>query len=146
METRNVLVLYSNNRLVPGNVEVDRGLRAAMVSSAERPVTILSEFLDEPGFGGEAYERTMTTYLREKYAARPPNVIVAVSDEAFGFLIRHREELFPNAPLVHAVVSKTLLEHIPCAACRCGRASRSSTIIPAPSHRRCAGTRPRGDS
>ena len=53
VETRNVLVVYSNNRLVPGNVEVDRGLRAAMVSSAERPVTILSEFLDNPEFSGD---------------------------------------------------------------------------------------------
>ncbi len=31
-ENRNVLVLYSNNRLVPGNVAVDRGLRAEISS------------------------------------------------------------------------------------------------------------------
>jgi hypothetical protein len=31
VDTRNVLVLYSNNRLVPGNVSVDRGLRAALL-------------------------------------------------------------------------------------------------------------------
>ena len=36
-EPRNVLVLYSNNRLVPGNVAVDRGLRGAIKSSRDRP-------------------------------------------------------------------------------------------------------------
>jgi hypothetical protein len=39
-ETRNVLVLYSNNRLVAGNVAVDRGLRAAPLSSPDRSATL----------------------------------------------------------------------------------------------------------
>ena len=94
-EHQNVLVLYSNNRLVPGNVAVDRGLRESVVGPAGRPVQIFSEFLDQPEFGGEAYERTMTTYLREKYAARPPSAIVAVSDNALDFLLRNRAQLFP---------------------------------------------------
>ena len=109
-ETRNVLVLYSNNRLVPGNVAVDRGLRAALQSTPDRPVQLFSEFLDRPEFSGEAYEATMTTYLREKYAARPPDAIVAVSDEALDFLLRNRAQLFPGVPLVHAAVSKSLLQ------------------------------------
>ena len=112
-EPRNVLVLYSNNRLVPGNVAVDRGLRAAIKSSPDQPVQIFSEFLDRPEFSGPAYEATITTYLREKYAARPPDAMVAVSEEALDFLVRHREQLFPRVPLVHAVVSKALLRSYP---------------------------------
>jgi len=112
-EPRNVLVLYSNNRLVPGNVAVDRGLRAALQSSPERPLQLFSEFLDRPEFSGPAYEATITTYLREKYATRPPDAIVSVSDEALDFLLRHREQLFPRAPLVHAVASKATLHSYP---------------------------------
>jgi signal transduction histidine kinase len=108
--TKDVLVLYSNNRLVPGNVAVDRGLRATLTSATDHPVLVFSEFLDQPEFSGEAYERTMTTYLREKYAARPPDAIVTVSDEALDFVFRHRSQLFPSAPLVHAVASKSLLQ------------------------------------
>src|SRR5271166_4108265 len=44
-EAKNVLVLYSNNRLVPGNVEVDRGLRALIAGPGAQPVQIFSEFL-----------------------------------------------------------------------------------------------------
>src|SRR5271169_3435644 len=80
--TRNVLVLYSNNRLVPGNIEVDHGLRSMFAGPAAQPVQIFSEFLDRPDFGGAAYEGTETTYLREKYTPRPPDAIVAVSDDA----------------------------------------------------------------
>ena len=89
-EARNVLVLYSNNRLVPGNVAVDRGLRAAIKSSRERPVQMFSEFLDGPEFSGPAYEATVMGYLREKYAARPPDAIVSAPDEALAFLLRNR--------------------------------------------------------
>ncbi len=112
-EPRNVLVLYSSNRLVPGNVAVDRGLVAAIKSSPDRPVQLFSEFLDRPEFSGPAYEATIKSYLREKYAARPPNAIVAVSDDALDFLVRNRADLFPGVPLVHAVVSTALLRSYP---------------------------------
>jgi len=54
----------------------------------------------------------MATYLREKYAARPPNAIVAVSDSALDFLLRHRAQLFESAPLVHLGVSKSHLRSL----------------------------------
>jgi len=112
-QTKNVLVLYSNNRLVPGNVEVDRGLRALITGPAAQSVQIFSEFLDRPDFGGTAYEDTVTTYLREKYAARPPDTIVAVSDDALDFLLRHRAQIFPHAVVVYTAVSTSHLRSIP---------------------------------
>lgn len=113
VQTRNVLVLYSNNRLVPGNVAVDRGLRDAISSPADRPVHIFSEFLDQPEFAGVAYESTVATYVREKYAARPPDAIVAVGENSLDFLVRSRKQIFPDVPLVHAVVSNSHLRSVP---------------------------------
>ncbi|MDM0022458.1 sensor histidine kinase [Variovorax saccharolyticus] len=104
VESRTVLVLYSNGRLVPGNVAVEAGLRSALESSAERPVTVFTEFLDNPDFTGDRYERTVTTYLRDKYADHPPSVVVAVARESLDFVLRHREDLFPDVPVVHAAV------------------------------------------
>src|SRR4030095_767674 len=77
-DARNVLVLYSNGRLVPANVDIERGLKSAIVNSPGRPVEIFSEFLDYPEFVGEEYESTVATYLRDKYAKRPPDIIIAV--------------------------------------------------------------------
>lgn len=106
---RNVLVLFSNSRLVPGNIEVDRGLRAALAAAPDAPVDLFSEFLDSPEFGGAAHERMLGNYLQQKYANRPPEVIVAFSDAAFEFVARHRGELFPGVPFVYASVSPTVL-------------------------------------
>lgn len=102
---RYVLVLYTNGRLVPGNVDIETGLRNAIASTGERPVQIFSETLDRPEFVGEAYERTMATYLHDKYAGHPPAVVVAVARDALDFVLRHRERLFPGVPVVHAAVS-----------------------------------------
>ncbi|MEO8134605.1 MAG: ATP-binding protein [Betaproteobacteria bacterium] len=105
-----MLIVYSGNRLVPGNVAADRGLREVLMPLTDRPVQIFSEFLDRPDFGGDAYEGTETRYLREKYAARPPDTIVAVSDNAIDFLLRYRAQLFPGVPLVYMAVSTASLK------------------------------------
>jgi signal transduction histidine kinase len=106
---RNVLVLYSHGRLLPANIECDRGLAEAFATRPDLAVVASAEFLDNPRFTGEAYERAFVTYLREKYAARPPEVIIVAADEALDFMLRHRAALFAQAPIVHLAVSSTKL-------------------------------------
>jgi hypothetical protein len=60
-EARQVLVLYSNNRLLPANVALDTGLQEAVRAGPGQPVKIFSEFLDEPDFAGDRYELTVST-------------------------------------------------------------------------------------
>ena len=110
---KNVLVLYSNNRLVPGNIAVDRGLRDGLAETEKAPVSIYSEFLDAPEFSGDAYAATVSDYLRRKYSVRPPDAMVAVSDDALSFLVKHRADLFPAVPIVFVAVSVSTLESLP---------------------------------
>jgi signal transduction histidine kinase len=107
--SRDLLVLYSNSRLLPGIVAVDRGLRDALADDSGLRIHLFSEFLDSPEFGGEAYERTIVAYLNSKYSDRRPQALLAVSDAAFVFLVRHRQELFPEAPLLYASVAPSVL-------------------------------------
>jgi signal transduction histidine kinase len=104
-----VLVLYSNGRLFPGNVEGDRGLFRTVRDPAGRPVTVFSEFLDSPRCQGPDAEAVVTAYLQGKYATEPPRVLVAVGEQSLGFLLRHRAEIAPQAPVVHVGVDRTLL-------------------------------------
>jgi signal transduction histidine kinase len=109
---RNVLVLYSNTRLLPANVQVDRGLRKAFEDPEAGPVLLFEEFLDVPRFNGQAHFDLVVEYLREKYESQPPDVIVAVGETALDFLLRHRLEMFPRVPMVHAGVSASLLPSV----------------------------------
>ena len=108
-ETRHVLVLYSSHRLLPANLEGEGGLREAIANSTE----LSAEFLDYPRFEGESYVHTVTTFLREKYALRPPEVLVVGGEEALAFLLGHRAELFPQAPVVHMGVARSFLRSLP---------------------------------
>lgn len=108
-EARHVLVLYSNNRLLPANLEFEAGLRETLVNSAESS----AEFLDYPRFDGESYIRALTLFLNEKYARLPPDVLVAAGEESLDFLLRHRAELFPRIPMVYAAVARSFLSSLP---------------------------------
>lgn len=108
-----VLVLYSFSRLLPGNIDGDRGLTDGFAARPDLPVAVSAEFLDNPRFSGESYERTFVNYLREKYAAHPPEVIIAAANEAMDFLLRHRAELFAQVPIVHMAVASTYLQSMP---------------------------------
>ena len=57
---------------MPANLEAEGGLRETITHSTE----LSAEFLDYPRFDGESYIHTVTTFLREKYALRQPNVLV----------------------------------------------------------------------
>ena len=108
-ETRHVLVLYSSHRLLPANLEAEGALRETIANSTE----LSAEFLDYPRFEGESYVRTVTTFLREKYALRPPEVLVVGGEDALAFLLDHRAQLFPTVPVVHMGVARSFLRSIP---------------------------------
>ena len=111
-DAHNVLVLYSNGRLLPANIEVDRGLAGVFATRPDLPVDASAEFLERAKFRGEAYERTLVAYLREKYAAHPPEVIVTGGEGALEFVLRNRSHLFSQAPVVHVAVSLAYLESV----------------------------------
>lgn len=111
-ETRTVLVLYANVRQLPANLKFDQGLRESILNPADRPVAVFDEFLDLSRFGGEAYVRVLATYLREKYASSPPDVIVVANEEALRFLLDNRTSFFPQVPVVHMSVSRSFLRSI----------------------------------
>jgi signal transduction histidine kinase len=109
---RNVLVLYTNSRLLPANIEADRALRETIGDSANGPVKVFDEFLDSPDFGPNAFPHA-ATYLREKYASRPPDVIVAAAGGALSLLLANRAQLFPDVPIVYLAVSQAFLQSLP---------------------------------
>src|SRR5208283_739274 len=105
---RVVLVIYDSSRLLPAAIEGDRGLLESF--SGSEPTTDVSyEFLDYPSFDTERFRRAYITFLNEKYALRPPEVIVAGGSRALDFLLRNRTELFPVAPIVHLGVPEPFL-------------------------------------
>ncbi|NBC31091.1 MAG: PAS domain-containing protein [Alphaproteobacteria bacterium] len=66
----------------------------------DRPVDLWIEYLDSRRRPLAAIAEPMAAYLRAKYAATPPDIIIASDNNALTFLQRHRASTFPDIPLV----------------------------------------------
>ena len=100
-----VLVLYSNERLLPANIAADGAIRATFKSQLQAPVEFHTEFLDVDRFPGNAQQERTRDFLRDKYRERPPDVVIAGGTPALNFVIRHRATPFTGVPVVHCGVS-----------------------------------------
>jgi signal transduction histidine kinase len=110
--TPNVLVIYSNSRLLPANIDVDRGLNDAPGEAEGGRPRLFTEFLGTPEFDGDAYRSQTAAYLRSKYAALPPRILIAGGAEALRFALRHRDQMFPGVPIVHVGVDRAQLQSL----------------------------------
>lgn len=103
----NILVLYSNDRLLPANREVERGFMEQVRDGLATNLHVYSEYLDAPFFAGERYRSLTAEYLGRKYAGRPVHVVVAVGTEALWFMLEHRDAVFHGVPVVYAAVDRS---------------------------------------
>ena len=97
---KSILILYWYNREYAGNITFEQNFRTGLQSVPPGTVEYYSEYLESNRFPGENQELLMRNYLREKYAGRSIDVIVAVTDKPLEFLLKYRRELFTNIPIV----------------------------------------------
>src|SRR5262245_57876380 len=97
---KRVLVLYWYNKDYPGNVRFDQSFQAALQSAPAGTVEYYPEYLESNRFPGENQSLLLRDYLRQKYADRRIDVVVAATDASLNFLLSYREDLFPHTPIV----------------------------------------------
>ena len=100
-----VLVLFSDDRLLPANVAGDEAIRATFSAATHGTVEFYSEFLDVDRFPGEAQQDRERDFIRERYRERPPDLVIAGGGPALAFLVKYRATLFTQVPIVHCAVS-----------------------------------------
>jgi PAS domain S-box-containing protein len=95
-----ILLLYSNDRLLPANLRFDEGFRDALGQALGEHYELYTEFLDAVRFPGDERQDAMAAALRVRYQEHPPQVLVAGGSEALSFFQNRRNSLFPGTPLV----------------------------------------------
>lgn len=100
-----VLVLYSDERLLPASIVVDEAIRTTLAAGVPGGVEFHSEFLDPARFPGEAHELRQRDYLRDKYRQRPPSLVIAGGAPALNFLVKNRNDIFQEVPIVYCSVA-----------------------------------------
>src|SRR6476660_8886345 len=76
-----LLMLFYGDKDSPAFTVFQNGLRARMEQELNAPVWIYEESFDEAWLGhSRSYERTMESFLRDKYAKRGIDVVVPIGD------------------------------------------------------------------
>ena len=102
---RRVIILSGTDIMLPASLVLDGAIRQTLASPRAGPIEVFSEALDAFRFQSAAFEPELVGFFERKYRDRPPSVVVALSEEAFGFVIRHRDRLWPGSPVVFSSVS-----------------------------------------
>jgi ABC-type uncharacterized transport system substrate-binding protein len=107
---KTVLVLYGDPLSAPADRMTEEGLTAALSSTHEWDLEVFSEYLDLMRFPAARYGDDMAHYLRARYGTRKPDVLIALVNTTLQFVLDHRDELFPGAPIVFANVDHREVE------------------------------------
>ncbi|HEU4387180.1 MAG TPA: ABC transporter substrate binding protein, partial [Blastocatellia bacterium] len=109
---KHVLVLDWYDKDNPWNVAFDQSFRDVLQSAADGEVEYYAEYLETNRFPGESQALLLRDYLRKKYADRAIDVLVANSDASLNFLLEHRQNLFPNTPIVFVATRRPTAEEL----------------------------------
>jgi PAS domain S-box-containing protein len=103
---KRILALYWYNKDFPSNPALDRSLQAVLKSAPAGSIEYYTEYLESDRFPGENQSKALRDYLRQKYAGRSIDVVVAVSDVPLEFLLKYRDSLFTHTPIVFFAVKR----------------------------------------
>src|SRR5262245_39707042 len=111
-EQPSVLILLSGQPGSPGATAVASGIRDELQKDWSFRVSINPEYVDVANFASanfassEEEERRLRTMFGSKYANHRFDVIVAAFPDAFRFVLRTRDELWPGTQVVVAGVDE----------------------------------------
>jgi PAS domain S-box-containing protein len=103
--TKRILVLYWYSRDWPSNVTVEKNV-LDVFNSVGPPGSIeyYPEYLETNRFPGDDQESILHDYLKQKYAHKHIDAIIASPDTPLRFLLKYRNDIFPNVPVVFSAV------------------------------------------
>jgi PAS domain S-box-containing protein len=94
----------------------NRGIQSVFESENSSPIDIKIEYLDLNNFNDDRYLQLLRDQLRHKFLKFKPDLVMPIYNRALGFVLKHREDLFPGIPIVFAGVEQNYLkgrENIP---------------------------------
>ncbi|PZM14607.1 sensor histidine kinase [Rhizobium tubonense] len=97
-----ILLLYPYDERIAATNIAGEAMRTELLQARAGKIDIFSEFLDLSRFPEQAHIARMAQYLAEKYAARTPDVIIALGEESARFIVDHRSAVAPAAKIIAA--------------------------------------------
>ncbi|MBF0550004.1 MAG: PAS domain S-box protein [Deltaproteobacteria bacterium] len=109
-QVKKILLIHSFEPFLPYTIIVNQSIRSTLQAGTTDHLDLYCEYLDLARFPGEAYLRQLRDLLRQKYSARPPDLIFVLLGPALDFTLKYRDEIFPGSPIVFCSLEKRQLE------------------------------------
>jgi two-component system, cell cycle sensor histidine kinase and response regulator CckA len=103
-ERKEVLYINSYSKGLEWSDSVTQAVEDRMRTSGYE-VNLHVEYMDEKRFQDPAYESMLADFYRYKYADYRFDVIIVSDDNAFAFIKKYREDIFPETPVVFCGVN-----------------------------------------
>lgn len=108
-----ILIVFDETPDLPGLAVINRSLRETFKADLGGDLEFWSESLNLSQFKDPGYDGLLRDHFSRKYAARHPDLIVAVMQPSLEFLLRNRTALFPDVPIVFCGIDSSYLEQHP---------------------------------
>jgi PAS domain S-box-containing protein len=114
-EIKRVLIIHSIQSDLPVTQLIDNSIRQEMRAQLPGRIEIFSEFLDSLRSSEPQRDERMASFLREKYAKHPFDLLISIGPEALNLLVQRRASLFADAPIIFAGIREDneLLRSLP---------------------------------
>jgi signal transduction histidine kinase len=105
-EPKRVMLLHSFGTNFKPWSEYGKEIRSELERQSPWPLDITEQSLIAARFNDENPEAPFAEYLRVLFAKHPLDLIVSIGAPAAAFVQRHRQYVFPNAPMVFTAVEQ----------------------------------------
>jgi signal transduction histidine kinase len=78
----------------------DAAIRQSLLSNIHEPIEYFAEYLDPDPTTPVDEDAALVNYIGTKYRGRHIDIVITIADDAALFALKHRDELFPGAPIV----------------------------------------------
>jgi signal transduction histidine kinase len=109
---RSILYLDQSDLHGPFYHQLFTAFRARLAAESKEYTKLYAEDLDLSRFNTDAYRESLRQILDEKYRDKPIGVIVAVGSDTMELVLKWRNELWPNVPVVFTMVEKSDYERL----------------------------------
>jgi len=103
---RTVVVIHSGAESFPANPVLDTGIREGLKSRPDVPIEYFAEYLESDAFPDREASLAFRDYILRKFRRRRIDVVIVITGTALDFVLDHRGELFPEAPIVFVAVNR----------------------------------------
>jgi PAS domain S-box-containing protein len=111
-QSKNVLVLYSEDTEHPAHKLTEIGIRKTFRSNKQFDVQLYTEYLDMSRFRSPAHSSALVDYLSRKYADMKIDAIITTYPPTMDLLLGEARAAFPGVPIIASPVSLSYGENL----------------------------------